>query len=50
MSYVSASRGFRSGGFNGRNTTPLRRSPSSRRRSGAYEIGLKTETQDRRLG
>jgi iron complex outermembrane recepter protein len=49
MSYVSASRGFRSGGFNGRNTTPLPPQSFDPETIRAYEVGLKTETQDRRL-
>lgn len=49
MTYVSASRGFRSGGFNGRNTSPNPPQSFDPETIWAYELGLKTETDDRRL-
>jgi iron complex outermembrane receptor protein len=49
MTYISASRGFRSGGFNGRNTTPNTPQSFEPETILAYEIGLKTESDDRRL-
>ena len=49
MTYVSASRGYRSGGFNGRNTTPNPPQSFEPETISAYEIGLKTESDDRRL-
>lgn len=49
MAYVSASRGFRSGGFNGRNTSPSPPQSFDPETIWAYELGLKTETDDRRL-
>ena len=49
MTYISASRGFRSGGFNGRNTTPNPPQSFEPETISAYEIGLKTESDDRRL-
>jgi iron complex outermembrane receptor protein len=49
MAYVSASRGFRSGGFNGRNTSPSPPQAYDPETIWAYELGYKTETDDRRL-
>lgn len=49
MTYVSASRGFRSGGFNGRNTSPNPPQSFDPETIWAYELGMKTETGDRRL-
>lgn len=49
MTYVSASRGFRSGGFNGRNTSPNPPQSFDPETIWAYELGLKTETDGRRL-
>jgi iron complex outermembrane receptor protein len=49
MTYVSASRGFRSGGFNGRNTTPVPPQSYDPETIWAYELGLKSESHDRRL-
>src|SRR5690606_7489866 len=49
MTYVSASRGFRSGGFNGRNTSPNPPQSFDPETIRAYELGLKTETVGRRL-
>jgi iron complex outermembrane recepter protein len=49
MAYVSASRGFRSGGFNGRNTTPNPPQSYDPETIWAYELGLKSESEDRRV-
>lgn len=49
MTYVSASRGFRSGGFNGRNISPNPPQSFDPETIWAYELGLKTETDNRRL-
>jgi iron complex outermembrane receptor protein len=49
MTYVSASRGFRSGGFNGRNISPDPPQSYDPETIWAYELGLKTETDNRRL-
>lgn len=49
MAYVSASRGFRSGGFNGRNTSPNPPQSFDPETILAYEVGLKSETEGRRL-
>jgi iron complex outermembrane receptor protein len=49
MAYVSASRGFRSGGFNGRNTSPNPPQSYDPETIWAYELGYKTETDDRRV-
>jgi iron complex outermembrane receptor protein len=49
MTYVSASRGFRSGGFNGRNISPNLPQSFDPETISAYELGLKTETDNRRL-
>jgi len=49
MSYASVSRGFRSGGFNGRNTSPNPPQSFDPETIWAYELGLKTETEGRRL-
>jgi len=47
--YASFSRGFRSGGFNGRATTPTAIGPYQPEIVDAYEIGLKADWLDRRL-
>ncbi|WP_129780436.1 TonB-dependent receptor [Peristeroidobacter soli] len=47
MTYVCASRGFRSGGFNGRNTSPNPPQAFDPETIWAYEVGLKTESDDR---
>jgi iron complex outermembrane receptor protein len=49
MTYVSASRGFRSGGFNGRNISPNPPQSFDPETIWAYELGLKTEMNDRRM-
>ena len=49
MAYASASRGFRSGGFNGRNTSPNPPQSFDPETILAYEVGLKSETEGRRL-
>lgn len=47
--YGSVSRGFRSGGFNGRATTPTPPNSYGQENIWAYEGGLKSEWLDRRL-
>lgn len=47
--YASYSRGFRSGGFNGRAATPTAIGPYQPEIVDAYEIGLKADWLDRRL-
>jgi iron complex outermembrane recepter protein len=47
--YASWSRGFRSGGFNGRGTTPTSLGPYDPERVDSYELGLKAETADGKL-
>lgn len=47
--YASYSRGFRSGGFNGRAATPTAIGPYQPETVDAYEIGLKADWLDRRL-
>ncbi|WP_373487126.1 TonB-dependent receptor [Blastomonas sp.] len=49
MVYASYSRGFRSGGFNGRTATPTAIGPYQPEIVDAYEIGLKADWLDRRL-
>ncbi len=49
LTYFSASRGYRSGGFNGRNTSPLPPQSFDPERIWAYEGGLKSEFMDRRV-
>lgn len=49
LTYVSGSRGFRSGGFNGRNTTPAPPQSYEPETIWAYEVGIKSESDDRRL-
>jgi len=49
FTYVSASRGFRSGGFNGRNTTPMPPGSYEPETIWAYEFGVKSELFDRRV-
>jgi iron complex outermembrane receptor protein len=46
--YASVSRGFRSGGFNGRNTTPLPPDAYDPEKITAWELGLKHESASRR--
>jgi iron complex outermembrane receptor protein len=43
MAYASWSRGFRSGGFNGRGTTPTSLGPYDPEQVDSYEIGLKAD-------
>ena len=47
--YASFSRGFRSGGFNGRGTTPTSLGPYEPETVDAYEAGLKADWLDRTL-
>jgi iron complex outermembrane receptor protein len=47
--YASYSKGFRSGGFNGRASTPTSLGPYQPETVDAYEIGLKADWLDRRL-
>jgi iron complex outermembrane receptor protein len=49
MTYVSWAQGFRSGGFNGRPTTPEDLVPYDEETNDSYEIGLKAEWLDSRL-
>jgi iron complex outermembrane receptor protein len=50
MTYVSASRGYKSGGFNGRSTTAVvATNPFAPEYVWTYEAGFKTESFDRRL-
>ncbi len=49
FAYILWSRGFRSGGFNGRATTPTSVGPYDPERADNYEVGIKTEWFDRRL-
>ena len=49
MIYASASTGFRSGGFNGRGSSPTTLGPYDPETVTAYEIGLKADWLDRRL-
>lgn len=49
FAYALWSRGFRSGGFNGRATTPSSIGPYDPERADNYEVGIKTEWLDRRL-
>jgi iron complex outermembrane receptor protein len=49
MTYLSASHGFRSGGFNGRNTSPNPPQSYDPETIWAYELGLKSESENRRL-
>lgn len=46
MAYASWSRGFRSGGFNGRGTTPTSLGPYNPERVDSYELGLKADLLD----
>jgi iron complex outermembrane recepter protein len=48
MLYASWSRGFRSGGFNGRGTTPTSLGPYDPEQVDSYELGLKSEFADGR--
>jgi iron complex outermembrane receptor protein len=47
--YASASSGFRSGGFNGRASSPTTLGPYDPETVTAYEVGLKADWLDRRL-
>ena len=47
--YASLSRGFRSGGFNGRSSGPTTLGPYNPERVDAYEVGLKADWLDRTL-
>lgn len=47
--YGSWSRGFRSGGFNGRGTTPTSLGPYDPERVDSYELGLKTQLADGKI-
>ncbi len=47
--YASYSKGFRSGGFNGRGTTPSSLGPYEPETVDAYEVGLKADWLDRHL-
>lgn len=47
--YASVSRGFRSGGFNGRSSSPTTLGPYDPETVDAYEVGLKADWLDRRL-
>lgn len=49
MVYASWSRGFRSGGWNGRATTPTSMGPYQPETVDSYEVGLKSEWWDNRL-
>src|SRR5690606_25724210 len=49
VTYVSAARGFRNGRFNGRNTSPNPPQSFDPETIWAYELGLKTESEGRRL-
>ena len=49
MAYASVSRGFKSGGFNGRPTTDAEVEPFDPEYVTTYEIGIKTESGDRRF-
>lgn len=49
MAYASVSRGFRSGGFNGRNTTPSPPASYDPETIWAYEVGVKSEMLNKRL-
>jgi iron complex outermembrane recepter protein len=47
--YASVSRGFRSGGFNGRSSSPTTLGPYNPETVDAYEVGLKADWLDRTL-
>jgi iron complex outermembrane recepter protein len=47
--YASWSRGFRSGGFNGRGTTPTSIGPYDPERVDSYELGFKTSFADNKV-
>jgi len=49
MAYVQYSRGFRSGGFNGRAGSPTSAGPYAAEHVGSYEAGFKSELFDHRL-
>ena len=48
--YASFSRGFRSGGFNGRSSGPTTLGPYNPETVDAFETGLKADWLDRHLG
>lgn len=49
MGYVSATTGFKSGGFNGRGTTPATVVPVDAEKLRAYEVGVKSTLADNRV-
>jgi iron complex outermembrane receptor protein len=49
MTFATWSRGFRSGGFNGRATTPSTIGPFNPERADNFEVGIKSEWLDNRL-
>ena len=49
MVYASYSEGFRSGGFNGRNTAPANSGPYDPEKVKSFEVGAKTTWMDSRL-
>lgn len=49
MAYVSYSKGFRSGGFNGRATDPFTLGPYDPETVESYELGVKSQWADNRL-
>lgn len=49
FAYASWTRGFRSGGFNGRGNTPQTAGPFDEERADSYEVGAKWEGLDNRL-
>ncbi len=49
LAYASVSRGFRSGGFNGRSSGPTTLGPYEPETVDAYEVGLKADWLDRKL-
>lgn len=49
FAYGSWTRGFRSGGFNGRGNTPQTAGPFDEEKANSYEIGIKWEGLDNRL-
>lgn len=49
MTYVTYARGFKSGGFNARSTTPLQWGPYGDMQVDSYEIGIKSNWMDNRV-
>lgn len=47
--FASATRGFKSGGWNARGTTPVANQPFSPEKVWSYELGLRSEWLDRKL-